>query len=64
MLYENVKRIAKEKKIPISKIETAADMSSNSLHKWKTSTPSVDKVAAVASLLGTTIDELMKDDGD
>lgn len=61
MLYENVKRIAKEKKIPISKIESAAEMSINSLHKWKTSTPAVDKVAAVATVLGTTIDELMKE---
>lgn len=62
MLYEKVKRIAKEKKVALTKIERAAGMSSNSLHKWKSSTPSVDKVAAVAKVLGVTIDELMKEE--
>lgn len=62
MLYEKVKRLAKEKKVPINKIESAAGMSSNSLHKWKYSTPSVVKVAAVANVLGVTIDELIGED--
>lgn len=60
MLYENIKRISREKKIPVEKIEEVAQITKGSLCKWRDSKPSYDKVIAVADLLEVSIDELAR----
>ena len=45
-----------------NKLEMEAGLTRNSIYKWASNTPSVDKVAAVAKVLGVTIDELMKEE--
>lgn len=62
MLYERIREISKAKKMRTRDIEREAGLGDNTMWRWNISTPSVDKVAAVAKVLGVTIDELMKED--
>lgn len=59
-LYSNIKAKAKAQKIPIYKIEEELGIASGSICKWGENRPSVDKVLAVAKILGTTVEELLK----
>jgi hypothetical protein len=56
---ENLKRISKEKKIPISKIERDIGFPRGSIFKWKNTEPSIQKVKKVADYLGVRIDKLL-----
>ena len=62
MFFDKVKSLAAERGMSYNKLEMEAGLTRNSIYKWASSTPSVDKVAAVAKVLGVTIDELMKED--
>lgn len=62
MFFDKVKALAAEKGMSYNKLEMEAGLTRNSIYKWASSTPSVDKVAAVAKVLGVTIDELMKEE--
>ena len=62
MFFDKVKSLAAEKGMSYNKLEMEAGLTRNSIYKWASSTPSVDKVAAVAKVLGVTIDELMKEE--
>lgn len=62
MFFDKVKSLAAERGMSYNKLEMEAGLTRNSVYKWASSTPSVDKVAAVAKVLGVTIDELMKED--
>ena len=61
-IYENVKRLAKEKKTNVLAIEKRLGFSRGSIFKWDNSVPSVSKVAAVAKLLEVPIEDLIGDD--
>lgn len=61
MIYRNIKSIADSKKISIRKIEQETGITLGSIYHWDKIKPSVDKVASVASYLGTTVEELIKD---
>ena len=61
MIYRNIKSIADSKKISIRKIEQETGITLGSIYHWDEIKPSVDKVASVASYLGTTVEELIKD---
>ena len=61
MLSDNIKRIAKEKNIPLYKIEKEVGLAEGSLSKWKDSKPSYDKVLAVADVLGVSFGDLTKE---
>ena len=60
MLFENMKRLASEKGFSLNRLEREAGLPRNTICKWGTSAPAVDKVAAVAEVLGTTVDGLLK----
>lgn len=60
MLLENIKIIAKSKKIPLYKIEKELNVSKGSISKWNKSKPSYDKLAKCAQILGVTVEELSK----
>ena len=62
MFFDKVKSLAAEKGMSYNELEREAGLIRNSVYKWASSTPSVDKVAAVAKVLGVTIDDLMKED--
>lgn len=60
MLYQKIKALAKERKIPIYKIEEEIGIASGSLCKWDEIDPAYGKVVKVAKVLGVTVDELSK----
>lgn len=60
MLLENVKRICKQKKIPISMLERDLLFPRGSIFKWDKTQPSVDKVKKVADRLGVKVDKLLE----
>lgn len=61
MIYDNIKAIADAKKVSIRKIEQETGIVLGSIYHWNEIKPSVDKVAKVASYLGTTVEELIKE---
>lgn len=60
MIFEKVSELAKKKGISISKLEKLAGLSKCSISKWKTASPTVNSLQAVAKVLETTVDELLK----
>ena len=60
MLYEKIKNKAKERGIPIYKIEENCGFAQGSMCKWNEISPSWDKVKKVADCLEVTVDELIK----
>lgn len=61
MLHTKIKAIAKEKKIPVCKIEKDCGLMQGSIGHWDEVKPSYDKVAAVAKYLGTTVEDLIEE---
>ncbi len=61
MLYDNIKKIAEEKSIPIYKIESDCGYESGAMCKWNKSSPNAKRLKIVADYLGTTVDELLKE---
>ena len=61
MLVENIRREAEKKGISIYKLEVAADLSNGLIATWDKHYPRVDRLKAVADVLGVTVDELLKE---
>lgn len=59
-LKENIQRYAKEKNMPIYKLEDEINVAKGSISKWDSVRPSIDKVKAVADALGKTIEQLLE----
>lgn len=62
MIYENVKRIAESRKLPISQVEKKAQLGNGTIGGWRKSKPSVVNVQKVARALGVSIEELLEGD--
>ena len=60
MVYSNVKAFAKKKGISLSEVERRANLSKGSITKWKTASPTVKSLSAVAAVLGVTVNQLLK----
>lgn len=61
MLVKNIQRLAAERGLSIRQLEASAGLKLSTIYKWGESTPSVDKVKAVADFFGVTVDELLTD---
>ena len=59
MLYENIKSVCKEKKIPMYQVEDDTGLPRGSISKWRTVKPAYDKLQAVAKRLDVSMDELV-----
>lgn len=59
MLYDNIKAICKESKIPVSRLESELGFPSGSIRKWNTNEPSVSRVKKVADYLKVNIEKLI-----
>ena len=61
MIYKNIKEAAEKQKLSINSLEDKISVSHGSICKWDRNRPSVDKVKAVADILGVSIEELLVD---
>lgn len=61
MMLKNILDRCQEKKITIAELERQAGLKQRTIYKWDESKPSVDKVLAVANVLGVTVEELSKE---
>lgn len=61
MLYDTIKAMAKEKNIPIRKIEEDCGFAQGSMCKWNEISPSWDKVQKVSKYLKIPITKLCKE---
>lgn len=59
MLYNNVKSLCDERKIPISTLEKELNFPRSYICKWNENEPGIHKVQKVANYLGVTIEELL-----
>ena len=59
-LLENIKKICSEKGITVSELEKRAGLAENSIYKWKHVEPGYMKVTAVAVILETPFEDLVK----
>lgn len=57
--FDRVKNLAAKKGISLTKLAEVIDISSHSLYKWKTSTPSADKLEKVADYFNVSVDYLL-----
>lgn len=62
MLYQNIRKIAKQRGFSVRRIELRTGLTLGSIYNWDKKIPSVDKVAKVAKYLGVSIEELLKDE--
>ena len=62
-MLASIKRLCKAQRKTISRMEKDLGLAQNSVTRWDRNTPSVDKVAAVAEYLGTTVDAIIREDG-
>lgn len=58
-LYENIKIAAKEKGYSINRLEKELGFARSYIGKFKTITPSIDKIQKIADFLNVTTDYLM-----
>ena len=59
MIYENIKRLAKEKGITVRKIEQDLGLSNGSIGKYDHAAPSVYRAFEIAKYLGCTVYDLI-----
>lgn len=57
--YEQLDKVCKEHKTTIYAVEKATGSSKGSFIKWKTSSPSTDKLIEIADLLNVSMDYLL-----
>ena len=60
-MLKNILDKCQEKKITIAELERQAGLKQRTIYKWDESKPSVEKVLAVANVLGATVEELSKE---
>lgn len=58
-LFDNIKKITKERGYSIAEVERKAGISTNYMYQWKTRNPSPKSLEAVAKVLNVSVDELL-----
>lgn len=62
MIYQNIVRMAKKKKMSLTEIEEKANIGKGIISKWKHGcNPTFNKLQAVADVLGCKVEQLLKD---
>ena len=59
MVYEKIKEICDKKKISISALEKMAGLGNGTIGGWRTKSPTLDNLQAVANALGVKINKLI-----
>lgn len=63
MLYDAIKQICAEKGISIRFVESKAHLSNGTISKWNDCKPSANSLLRVATILGCTVEDLLRDSG-
>ena len=61
MLFNKIKGFCDEQGLSINQLEAKAGLAKNSVYTWKTRYPSCERLFKVAKVLGTTMEELLKE---
>lgn len=61
MIYDNIKKICKEKGVSVASVEKLAGLGNGAISKWNESSPTIDNLQSVAKVLVVNVDELIKD---
>lgn len=59
MIYDNIKAICKEKGLSVSYVEKQAGLGNGAISKWNTSSPTIENLQAVASVLKVNVNKLI-----
>ncbi len=61
-VFENISILCRKNKISIAKLERDTGLGNATVRGWARSSPTVDKLKAVADYFGVTVDELLRED--
>ena len=61
-VFENISILCRKNKISIAKLERDTGLGNATVRGWARSSPTVDKLKAVADYFGVTEDELLRED--
>lgn len=61
MYYEVVSRLIREKGLTIAEVERMAGLGNGIISKWKTLKPKIGNLEKVASVLGISVTEIVKE---
>lgn len=59
MIYDTIKKLCEKKGISVSSVEKEAGLSNGAISKWNNSSPTVEKLNAVAKVLNVKVDSLL-----
>ena len=59
MIFENIQEICNKKGISIAELEREAGLKNGAISKWKTSSPTIKSLQAVAKVLKVSISRLI-----
>lgn len=59
-----IRELGREKGMSLVDLATLAGQTPMAIYRWGASNPGIDKVKAVADVLGVTVDELLKEEDD
>lgn len=62
MFKDKIKEICKERGMSVKELERQSGLGEGTIKKWSEFYPRVDSLMKVASVLGVTIDELIKEE--
>ena len=60
MIFENISSLCRKNKISIARLERDTGLGNATIRGWVRSSPTVDKLKAVADYFGVTLDELLR----
>lgn len=60
-VFENISILCRKNKISIAKLERDTGLGNATIRVWARSSPTVDKLKAVADYFGVTVDELLQE---
>lgn len=63
-MYSKIKSLATRKGVSIYRLERDTSVGINVINRWDESMPSADKLLRVAKYLGTTVEELLKEESE
>ena len=60
MIYDTIKALCKKRGLSVTSVEKEAGLSNGAISKWNDSSPTVDKLNAVAKVLNVKVDCLLR----